>query len=404
MRCNDDARRDVLVSLAAKAAAVLPQLATAHACKDGRSLHLYRAGLQDGQVRFGLFGRDLLITARLLRNPRFTQDVLYFVAETLGVRTDARSGEEPGRGLHERDRIEMRGRLTRYNALDVTPLFLVTLGEYVDASGDEAILADLDSAIERAIGFMVAHLANGRFVEDPSFAEADGYALRATYWKDSRLPEREDPCYPVAYGLVQAQAVAALRAADGLLGKWQRLAERCPGNLATLATDALDELTRHMWDRKHNLPLIALDGCGRIEGVSSDMLHMLDFLEPGDLDAAKLVAIARAARSLVTPYGIRSFAPGQTDYDSHSYHLGAVWPFEQAIIFRGARAHGLTTVCEAALGVIQALEAEGFPELVYWDGGVLEGARAVPEQGCDLQLWTLAVPSALLAAGVAEGA
>ncbi len=401
MRYTDDARRDALVSLSARADGALPELATAHACEDGRILHLYRAGLQDGQVRFGLFGRDLLITARMLRNARFTRDVLYFVAETLGTRTDAHSGEEPGRGLHEFERIEMRGRLTRYNALDVTPLFLVTLGEYVDGSGDEALLADLDAAIERAIGFMVAHLVSGRFIEDPSRAGADGYALRATYWKDSRLPEREDPCYPVAYGLVQAQAVAALRAANGLLGKWARLAARCPENLAALAKGALDELTQHMWDRERNLPLIALDACGRIEGVSSDMLHMLDFLHPGDLDAAKLAAIARAAQSLTTPYGVRSFAPGQPDYDPHSYHLGAVWPFEQAIIFRGARAHGLNSVCKAALGVVRALEAEGFPELVYWDDGVLEGARAVAEQGCDLQLWSLAVPSALLAAEAA---
>lgn len=29
-------------------------------------LHLYHAGLRQDRVRFGLFGRDLLITARLL--------------------------------------------------------------------------------------------------------------------------------------------------------------------------------------------------------------------------------------------------------------------------------------------------------------------------------------------------
>lgn len=59
--------------------------------------------------------------------------------------------------------------------------------------------------------------------------------------------------------------------------------------------------------------------------------------------------------------------------------------------------HGLSRVREVANRVIDVLEAEGFPELVYWSGeSQIESALAVPGQG-DVQLWALAVPTALLA-------
>ncbi len=384
-----------LVECDARAQALLRTLATEYSYR-GRTLHLYRAGLQEGKVRFGLFGRDLLITARLLGDPAFTKDVLCFVADTLGHNADPRSGEEPGRGIHEFDHVEMRGYLTRYNAIDVTPLFLSAAAAYVKKTGDEAPIEELETELRLAIGFLESHVVDGLYVEDPAYAGATGYALRATYWKDSRLPGRVDPAYPVTYTLVQAQAIAALRASAALVDLGLEPSVKA-NDLTALTEHALAALRERLWDVDLDVPVIAIDRDGRIAGVSSDMLHMLAYLERGDLDDEKLGAIRRAAEQLATPYGYRTYAPNQIDYDPHNYHLGAIWPFEQALIVIGAVRHGQNDMADVAARALDMLDEEGFPELVYWEeGGVLEGARSVPEQGCDLQLWTLAVPRALL--------
>ncbi len=394
MRRLDGETRLRLDRLVAAAAAARSELEIS--TRVGESdLTLYRAGSRAGRDWFGLFGRDLLITALLLREPRFSCDVLRFVSATLGTGRDPRTGEEPGRGLHEFDDVEMRGMSTRYNASDVSLLFLVVAADHLERSEDHELIREIAGGLCAAAEYLVRHCEDGLIWEDPASCGATGYALRATYWKDSHLPGRENPAYPVTYTLVQAQAVAAFRAAG-------RLAERVsefPDSRAEWgrrADSAVEGLVSDLWDSTHDRPVIAVDRRGPICGISSDALHMLHFLAPEDLGDRHLASIAREAEALATPFGYRSYAPGQDDYDPHAYHLGAIWPFEQAIIARGAADHGLFGIRDVAFRVVDGLERLGFHELFYWDGaGELEGGTAVDGQGCDLQLWSLAVPVAL---------
>ncbi len=384
-----------LERLAATAAAGRKRLETVVRI-GGEDLRLYRAGLRKGRDWFGLFGRDLLITALLLQEPEFTREALRFVSATLGSRFDPRTGEEPGRGLHEFDDVELRGLSTRYNASEVSLLLVVAAAEHLAKTEDVGFIDEIAGGLNAAVSYLLRRCEDGLFLEDPAICGAERYALRATYWKDSHLPGREDPAYPVAYTLVQAQAVAAFRAAA-------QLAEHLPGAPASRtaliagASRAAERLFADLWDPISDHPLIALDRDGPIRGVSSDALHMLWYLPPGDVRQGHLAAIARGAESLVTPFGYRTYAPGQVDYDPRAYHLGAVWPFEQALIAQGAARHGLSSAREVAFRVVDGLETLGFHELFYWDRATgLEGATAVDGQGCDLQLWSLAVPAALL--------
>jgi glycogen debranching enzyme len=362
-----------------------------------RDLTLYRAGRREGSDRFGLFGRDLLVSAMLLRERPFSADVLRFVNATLGSRFDPRTGEEPGRALHEFDDVEMRGLSTRYNASEVSLLFLIAAADHLAEQEDDDLVREISPGLSAAVAYLVRHIEEGLFREDPAVCGARRYALRATYWKDSRLPGRDDPVYPVVYALVQAQAVAALRAAVELA---DRLPPPVPSptQLAEGADQAADLLFSDLWDPVLDYPMIALDGAGPIRGISSDALQMLAYIEPKDLPPARRTAILCGAESLVTPCGYRAYAPGQAEYDPHAYHLGSIWPFEQAIIARGAERHGLDALRDVAFRVADVLETLGFPELVYWSAeSDLEGATAVDGQGCDLQLWSASVPAALLA-------
>lgn len=354
---------------------------------NGRTLSLYHAGKEQGKVRFGLFGRDLLIAASMLQEPGLMKEVIRFVCATLGQGFNPTTGEEPGRGIHEFSDVKMRGRSTRYNAVEVSLLLLIVVMDYWEGTGDASLIEEERGALIAAVDYLCAHLEDGLFVEDPKRCGADRYALHATYWKDAGLPEREDPDYPAAYTLVQAQAVAALRAA-ARLAEPLRMTDRS-WELKELVARAAERLFTDLWDMASNYPLIAKDRSGRVAGISSDGLHMLAYLQKEDVPAEKLARIAEGACKLATPYGYRTYAPGQLEYASNSYHLGSIWPFEQFFIAKGALVHEQEDILEGSLQVVRALETLGFPELVCWDG------KTLTPRGCDLQLWSAAWPKAI---------
>jgi glycogen debranching enzyme len=362
---------------------------------DGNSLSLYHAGKKGDKVRFGLFGRDLLTTSLMVQETQMMQETIHFACATLGRKLDPVTGEEPGRGIHEFSPFMMRGRLTHYNAAEVSLLLLIVAAKYWLMTADDAFIREEEQELIAAMAYLRTHMHDGLFLEDPQRCGAEHYALRATYWKDSTLPGHTDPEYPVAYTLVQAEAIAALRAAAKLadpLGISDQAEELC-----IMADKATEHLFTNLWDERANYPLLARDRTGKIYGISSDALHMLAYLQKEDIPPEKLAGIVKGARQLTTPYGYRTYAPGQIDYSPTAYHLGAIWPFEQAFIARGAIVHELPEIFGIALRTIDALEELGFAELYYWDEksglGKTEAAEA---EGCDLQLWSLAVPGTFL--------
>jgi len=360
---------------------------------DGNSLSLYHAGKKGDKISFGLFGRDLLATSLMVQGTQMMRETIHFVCVTLGRKLDPITGEEPGRGIHEFSPVMMRGRLTHYNAAEVSLLLLIVAAKYWWMTADDAFIREEKQGLIAAMKYLRAHMHDGLFLENPQRCGAVRYALRATYWKDSTLPGHTDPEYPVAYTLVQAEAIAALRSA-AKLAETLSISDQAE-ELRIMADKATEHLFTDLWDEEANYPLLARDRTGKIHGVSSDALHMLAYLQKEAVPPEKLAGIVKGARQLTTPYGYRTYAPGQIDYLPTAYHLGAIWPFEQVFIARGAIVHELPEIFGIALRAIDALEELGFAELYYWDEksglGKTETAEA---EGCDLQLWSLAVPGA----------
>lgn len=357
-------------------------------------LELYNAGVIQGKIRFGLFARDLLTTALMLQEPQLLRETIKFALLTLGQRYDPLTGEEPGRAIHEFDEVERRGLKTRYNAAETSHLLLIAAAKYLGLSGDASPLKKHEEGLKAAVNYILSHIRESLFWEDPHTCGASQYALMATYWKDSHLPGRVDPDYPVTYSLVQAQTIAGLRAAVNLAEALDL--DFSPASLEEKATEMVESLFNALWDEDLGYPLIAKDGSGELSGVSSDGLHMLAYLKKEDVPSEQLDEICAASKLLETPYGFRTYAPGQPDYSKTAYHLGAIWPFEQFFIANGAIIHGQERLLEISLRVVKALERLGFPELYYWDDrGGLEGPGEVPGEGCDLQLWTVAWPQAI---------
>jgi len=323
--------------------------------------NLYRAGMYGfDNHKWGPVMRDLLLSAIIMHDSNLLEESFHFACYTQGKRYDPITGEEPGRILHEREEVDIKGLKTRFNSCDSTLLFLIA-----SSLLPEEVLEENEACITMAKNWLISHINQaGVFIEDPSFCGAEKYALKATYWKDSGLPKRRKIGYPVDFFLTQAQALKALQVADA------------PMEIRLKVKEAL---FNKLWPKR--LPYIAIDKKGPIEGISSDFLHSLYYLEPEDIPDGSLSVINSIAKVLETPVGFRTYAPGQSGYHPRGYQRGAIWPFEQYFIAEGAKRHGLEGIARTAES---CSGFEGFPELIDWENGKIRNL------GHRLQLWTVA--------------
>ncbi len=344
-------------------------------------MHRLRATLDGLSVHYaGLphfprnFTRDSIVSALICGDPDLLGEQLGFCAGRQGCAADPRTGEEPGKIFHEWPGYPLRGLSTAYNACDTTALFLIGHAAYRRMGGDPALAETQAPALRKAVGYILAHLKDGLFLEDPGACGASRFALKVTYWKDSVVWARPDgePDWPAAFTLAQAQNLCALRAARGLLGT-RELDTPAQGMLAAM---------QELWDPSSGTLLMALDRKGPIRGVSSDALHALYYLEPGDLSSEQAGQIARSSEVLETPAGYRTLDPALAAHLKSGYHARTVWPFEQALLHAAALRFDLPHVAEVAGRVMPFLDTD--PEiLTLEDGEIRKG-------GCDPQLWTLA--------------
>jgi len=327
----------------------------------GERFTAFSAGSRKGRAHFGLFPRDLFTTGIMLRHPDLLRESIRLAVHTIGKGCNPITGEEPGRVLHEWNRVERTGLLSHYNAAETGQLLLIAAREllHIDSEKHLGFLDTVRSGLVSAGRYVLSHIKDSFFLEDPSRCGATRYFADATYWKDSHLPGRRMINYPVVYTLVQAQTASALRSLAVLtscltLG-WKET------ELFKVADRLNNRIWRSLWDQNLGVPLIARDRETSITGISSDALHMLAYLEPGDVPPRCLDAIQAASARLETQYGFRSYAPNQEDYAPDAYHLGSIWPYEQAFIAIGARRFGMERVFWGAIRVLRALEKLGLP-------------------------------------------
>jgi glycogen debranching enzyme len=348
------------------------------------------------------FFRDSVIAATFLKDPQGLKEVLRFAASIQGTKKDPRTGEQPGSIFHEYDPIlndgvelpDRSGKTTLYNACDSNALFILGHEEYIHLTGDVSFKHEQEDNINSAIQYILRHLdANNLFVIDPKHSDAERYALRVTYWKDSHLKGREDgePLYPVIYSLSHIQNMAGLRSA-GRLSNSKEISKKAEDMKGALV---------HLFDNQIDTLSIAIDRGGRISGVSSDVLHALNYLEPGDIDPSTLERFLVNSRILETSMGYRTLSPEHGDEVTDSYHAKTVWTHEQAIINSGAKKHliwadfnGFKTLKEELLRVEEVSSRvvpfmkqnpNANPELF-----LITSTGDIEPGGCDPQLWAIA--------------
>jgi glycogen debranching enzyme len=369
-----------------------------------------------------LFGRDCLITARMLLplGTELAAGTLRTLARRQGSRLDPESAEEPGKIPHELRRAEADyGDVNRsdqqlrlpplyYGTVDATALWITLLHDSWKWGMPAGEVAALLPQLERALAWMRDYgMDDSGFLR---YADTTGHGLANQGWKDShdavQFHDGRLAQAPVALAEVQAYAYAAARHGADLLDAFGGAGAQGWRDWADgLAT----RFRARFWlsDPAGDYPAMALDAQGDpVDTIASNMGHLLG---TGLIDRAESELVARRLGSveLSSGFGLRTMGSSSTGFNPLSYHCGSVWTHDTALAITGlaaAAAEQVPGAASAAAGLIDGLltAAASFdyrlPEL---HGGqrITNGRRATPyPASCRPQAWAAASAMAMLSA------
>ncbi len=351
-----------------------------------------------------LFGRDALITAyeAMAVRPGLAVETLEVLATHQATIDDPEHDAEPGKIPHELRTGEMAGTGelpfgAYYGSVDATPLWLVLLGETFDWTGDTALVDRLWPNAMAALDWIdrSGDLDGDGFVE---------YRRRATRglinqgWKDSADAVRDrdgatmEP--PIALAEVQGYVFDAKRRMARLARRRgdAALADRLESDAETLRK----RFEEAFWLPDLNAYAMALDRDKRpADTVTSNQGQALwsGIVDPR---RARAVVDGLTGPGLHSGWGIRTYAAGQPGYNPLSYHVGSIWPHDNALIVAGLKRYGFDGEANALAGqlfeVAQFFPDFRMPELFC---GFDRASVSVPVPypvACSPQAWAAAAP------------
>jgi len=302
----------------------------------------------------GIFGRDSLIAGglSLLFGRAPAAGALRWMAATQGRAYDDATEEQPGRMLHELRRGPMADlqRIPQhrfYGAHTTSTLFPWLLAEHWLWTADDRALERYLPAARRALEWA----ARDGDRDGDGFLEYAGDApggLKNEGWKDSgeavRYPDGRLVENPIATVEEQAFHLQAMESLAGLLVATG--ADEDAADAIARAGALRRRLHEAYWMDREGWYAIALDADDvQVRTVASNPAHALA------AGAVPPALVGRVADRLLAPdlfsgWGVRTLSTGHPSYNPLSYHLGSVWPFENAMFAAGLRAYGCDDAAE----------------------------------------------------------
>ncbi len=374
-----------------------------------RDLRMLRSGMA-GRAYFSaglpwygaLFGRDSAITAMetLAFDPGIAAETLRLLAAYQGRVVDRYREEEPGKILHEvrvgeLAHLDLVPHSRYFGTVDATPLFLVLVGRHAAWTGDLSLFRELREPVDLALRWMdtYADLSGNGWLE---YQGRTARGLTNEGWKDSGdcIINDDGTLATPPIALVEPQAYAWL--AKVLLADLFRRehdADRAD-ELLRQAADLRERFERSFWMEGAGTYALALqEGTRQARVIASNAGHAL-WTGIASRDRAESTARRLMAADMFSGWGIRTLSSGTPRYNPIGYHLGSVWPHDNAMIGVGFRQYGLD---DLALRILASMieAASHFPHqrLPELFAGFERGEYAAPVSypvACHPQAWSAA--------------
>jgi glycogen debranching enzyme len=356
-----------------------------------------------------LFGRDTLVVAMesISGFPEFAYGALDRLSRVQATDDNPEQDKEPGKIPHELRFGELAslGLLPfapYYGTADATLLFLIVFSYAYQWSGDKVILNRYRANAEAALKWMLTYGDR----DGDGFQEYQTRSPRGFYcqgWKDSHdaIQHEDGTIAPLPHALCELQGYqfdALLRMSEAyqIWGEPERASE-----MRERAVRLYEDFNERFWWEEEGTYYLGLDRDKRpIRSVASNAGHCL---------ASGIVPADRASRvvdRLMQPdmwsgWGVRTLSALHPSYNPYSYHLGSVWPHDNATIAGGFRRAGrhaeAQQIAEGIFAAAERFADFSLPEL--WAGVAREpGAVPVPYLGTNVpQAWAAAAVFRLVA-------
>jgi glycogen debranching enzyme len=297
----------------------------------------------------GFFGRDTLTVGwqSAMLGPRATLGALAVAAATQATADDPWRDAEPGKMIHEMRRgplteIGLSPRDAYYGTQTSPAMFVLALSEAWHWTADTALLRR----------YLDASLRTFDWAERFGDSDDDGFleyrqrspkGLKNHGWKDSneaiRYPDGRLVANPIA--TVEEQAfhyVALLRMAEILVALGD---DETADRFESQASRLRERWHEAFWMADEGFYALALDADKRqVRSIASNAGHALGagIVPP---EHARSVADRLLEPDLFSGWGVRSLSNRHPSFNPFGYHLGAVWPVEQATFALGFKRYGL---------------------------------------------------------------
>jgi glycogen debranching enzyme len=297
----------------------------------------------------GLFGRDALTAGwqAALLGPEMMRGAIVRIAELQATADDPWRDAEPGKMVHEvrrgplseLDIIPQRG---YYGTQTTAAMFVLALSELWHWTGDLDFIARHKAAALRAMEWARRYgdRDGDGFLE---YVQRSPRGLKNQGWKDSdeaiRYPDGSLVPNPIATIEEQAYHYLALqRMAELLLALGE---EKSAGQALEEARRLRRRWQEAFWVEEDGAYAMALDPDKRpVRSIGSNPGHALAAgLVPRE--RARAVADRLLSPELFSGWGVRTLSTNHPSYNPFAYHLGTVWPVENATFVLGMRRYGL---------------------------------------------------------------
>jgi len=300
--------------------------------------------------------------------------VLTTLARLQGVHHDTWRDEQPGRIIrgHQRSplaRLNLSPMGLYYGDYDSPFVFIFTLAQLYAWTGDKSTLEKHFDAARRILDW----------AKEYGDIDGDGYLEYKTLssdgpkhqgWRDAQnaivYPDGTQVDTPIATCEVQGYWFAAqqiMAVASAVLGKYRDASAYWKS-----AGDLKERFNRDFWMADENCIALGLDPFKKqIRVVASNAAQTLT---TGIVEGEKLPALVRRLfqPDIFSGWGIRTISTNNPAYNPLSYHLGSVWPVENATLLFGLKRFGFErevhTLANALYGLALIWRGYRVPECI----------------------------------------